>query len=309
MVRLLSPLGPDGPRVSAVGRNDAFSVVGGMPAARFVEGHVSRVSAAGQVFVTCPTFDAGAEFGPVRYDGSPPAAGVAVVVAVMTGTTEAWIVSADAPVDYSGWDADYEAHDGETVRITGSHTVILPTPRKGARVTVIALNATGAGPVAVGCAPHVINGPGINGETFLLLGTAGAFVTLLSDGNGWQIVGGAADSGWLPVPLFGGAFFNYGGGFQPCEYRKVGHEVDLHGLYYYVTHPSSYATWTPCQLPLGYRPVGANLIATCIGSYSGGNLAFRTDINTDGTITGATTSGVNWTGDFMSLTGLRFFVP
>lgn len=82
--------------MSAVGRNDAFSVVGGMPAARFVQGRISRVAGA-QAFVTCPTFDAGAEFGPVRYDGARPPVGVDCVVAVMTGTTEAWLVSWDEP--------------------------------------------------------------------------------------------------------------------------------------------------------------------------------------------------------------------
>lgn len=83
-----------------LGRNDAFSVVGGMPAARFVEGHVSRINSSTvppQVFITAPTFDAGAEFGPVRYSGAPPPVATGVIVAVVTGTTEAWIVSADLP--------------------------------------------------------------------------------------------------------------------------------------------------------------------------------------------------------------------
>lgn len=86
--------------MSTLGRNDAFSVVGGAPNARFVEGHVSRVNLATtppQVFVVAPTFDVGAEFGPVRYSGAPPPVDTEVIVAVMTGTTEAWIVSADLP--------------------------------------------------------------------------------------------------------------------------------------------------------------------------------------------------------------------
>lgn len=83
--------------MSALGRNDAFSVVGGMPAARFVQGTISRVTA-GQVFVVCPTFDAGLEFGPCRYSGLAPTVGAGCVVAVMTGTTESWIVSWDGPL-------------------------------------------------------------------------------------------------------------------------------------------------------------------------------------------------------------------
>lgn len=291
--------------MSAVGRNDAFSIVGGMPAARFVEGKVSRVTAPGQVFVACPTFDAGAEFGPVRYDGSPPAAGTAVVVAVMTGTTEAWIVSADAPVDYSGWAADYTAHDGETVRITGSHTVTLPTPRKGARVTVISYNGSGAAPVAVSAAPAIISGAGAGG-TYILLGAPGAFATLLSDGVGWQIVEGEQNTGWLQLPLYPG-YVNYAGGYQAPGYRKRGDVVTLRGLVTYTTI-SSYAIWTPVLLPVGCRPVGANLIFTTIGSYSGGNIAFRTDVQTNGDIVGSATSGVNWTGSYLSFSGIEFSI-
>lgn len=79
-----------------LGRNDAFSVVGGAPTARFVDAKVSRVSGS-QVFVISATFDAGLEFGPCTYAGSAPAVGTPVLVAVMTGTTEAWIVAANMP--------------------------------------------------------------------------------------------------------------------------------------------------------------------------------------------------------------------
>lgn len=83
--------------MSSLGRNDAFSVVGGAPAARFVEGHVSRVTGT-QVFVISPTFDSGAEFGPVRYSGRIPPVGAECLLAVVTATTEAWIISWDGPV-------------------------------------------------------------------------------------------------------------------------------------------------------------------------------------------------------------------
>lgn len=81
--------------MSSLGRSDAFSVVGGMPAARFIEGKISRV-AGSQAFVIAPGFDAGLEFGPVVYSGPTPVVGAFCVVAVMTGTTRAYLVQHDA---------------------------------------------------------------------------------------------------------------------------------------------------------------------------------------------------------------------
>lgn len=82
--------------MSTLGRNDAFSVVGGAPNARIIEGHVSRISGL-EIFVVSPTFDAGLEFGPVQYGGNPPVLGAQCIVAVMTGTTEAWLLSWSGP--------------------------------------------------------------------------------------------------------------------------------------------------------------------------------------------------------------------
>lgn len=81
--------------MSALGRSDAFSVVGGMPAARFIEGKISRVAGT-QAFVIAPGFDAGLEFGPVVYSGPTPIVGAFCVVAIMTGTTRAYLVQHDA---------------------------------------------------------------------------------------------------------------------------------------------------------------------------------------------------------------------
>lgn len=89
--------------MSSLGRNDAFSVIGGAPAARFIEGHISRVTA-GEAFVVSPTFDAGLEFGPCKFSGTAPPVGAECLVAVMTGTTIAWIVS---------WDGDTGERPGD----------------------------------------------------------------------------------------------------------------------------------------------------------------------------------------------------
>lgn len=79
-----------------LGRNDAFAVIGGAPNARIVEGHVSRISGL-EIFVVSPTFDEGLEFGPVLYGGITPVIGSECIVAVMTGTTEAWLLSWSGP--------------------------------------------------------------------------------------------------------------------------------------------------------------------------------------------------------------------
>jgi microcystin-dependent protein len=77
-----------------LGRNDPYSVVGGIPGARVIEGKVSRISGT-DVFIVSDQFDAGLEFGPVMYDGPAPPVGARAVVDIMTGTTECWIVSWD----------------------------------------------------------------------------------------------------------------------------------------------------------------------------------------------------------------------
>jgi hypothetical protein len=81
-----------------LGRGDVFSVVGGAPNARIIEGTINRVDATThEAFVSAPSFDAGLEFGPCGYQGAPPTVGADCVVAVMTGTTKAWIISWDGP--------------------------------------------------------------------------------------------------------------------------------------------------------------------------------------------------------------------
>lgn len=78
-----------------LGRNDFYGLLAA-PNVRVVEGVVSRVTA-GQAFVIAESFDDGLEFGPVRYSGAPPTAGAGCLVAVMTDTTEGWIISWDGP--------------------------------------------------------------------------------------------------------------------------------------------------------------------------------------------------------------------
>lgn len=79
-----------------LGRNDIYGVIGGAPNVRFVEGTIHRISAS-EIFVTSPVFDAGLEFGPVTYFGPTPTLGASCVVGIMTGTTEAFLMSWDGP--------------------------------------------------------------------------------------------------------------------------------------------------------------------------------------------------------------------
>jgi hypothetical protein len=206
----------------------------------------------------------------------------------------------------------YTAVDGDHVLGTGSFTITLPDPGPtygaGKCIRVTSVNGTAAAPLTISTPGGAIVGPGIvAAATSIVLGAPGAFVELQSDGTNWNVISGAQDTGWKALTLETG-YSDYGGGFLGAAARKVGAFVKLRGLVKYTTI-SSYATWTPVTLPTGFRPITANLIFSTIGSYVGGtNLAFRTDVNTAGTVVGNASSGVNWTGDYFSLSGIEFSV-
>lgn len=75
-----------------------LGVQGDGPAARFADGTISRIDGV-KAFVIVPGFDNGLEF-QANYAGRVPTVGKACIVALMTDTAEAWIISHDEPDVY-----------------------------------------------------------------------------------------------------------------------------------------------------------------------------------------------------------------
>lgn len=154
------------------------------------------------------------------------------------------------PVAKSG---TYTASGNDYVIATGSFTVTLPAPTAGLTVGVKSTNGTGAAPCTVLTPSGAILGPGVDASaTSILLGTPGAFVTLLADGTNWHIVHGGQDTGWIALNL--GAFVWHdftGGNYQLCQYRKrPDGVVSLRGL----AQISAGGGVNVCSLPAGFRP-------------------------------------------------------
>lgn len=74
-------------------RGDIFSVLDNAPSARLALGTVNRLDVL-IAYVIVPGFDNGLEFR-ANYSGPPPVVGAECVVAIMTETSEAWIISWD----------------------------------------------------------------------------------------------------------------------------------------------------------------------------------------------------------------------
>lgn len=99
------------------------------------------------------------------------------------------------------------------------------------------------------------------------------------------------DSGWISV-TFENSWVDYGSGFEPCAYRKIGDEVFLKGLMKSGTVGASAFT-----LPPGYRPAASNIFAiqaTEVGK--------RIDIG----VTGAVIIAAGATNSYVSISGISF---
>jgi hypothetical protein len=96
---------------------------------------------------------------------------------------------------------------------------------------------------------------------------------------------------WTAV-TFAGTWVDYGGGFQPVEYRKVGDRVEMRGL-------AKSGSGTVFTLPAGFRPGSQEIFACDAAS----NTHARVDVDTSGNViyqgggTGAT---------YLSLSGISF---
>lgn len=99
------------------------------------------------------------------------------------------------------------------------------------------------------------------------------------------------DSGWIAV-TFENSWEDYGSGFAPCAFRKIGDEVYLKGLMKLGTVGASAFT-----LPVGYRPAETNIFAI-----QAAEVGKRIDIGATGTVV-VTASATN---SYVSISGISF---
>lgn len=113
---------------------------------------------------------------------------------------------------------------------SGNITVTLPSAATSTTVTVYAGAAiSGTNQITVSRAGGAtISGVGVAGTTSFLLGTAGAYAVLASDGTNWFIVSGQQDTGWLNLTLTG-SVSGAGGTFYSPSSRQRGDEIRLKG--------------------------------------------------------------------------------
>lgn len=280
-------------------RNDIFGVLGNAPAARIAEGTISRLDGF-TAYVIVPSFDDGLEF-QANYAGARPSAGEGCVVAIMTETSEAWIISLDGPrggpLQPIAEAANYSALPGDLVLMSGAHTVALPPPASGSLVGVKSVNGTGSAPCTISTASGVILGPGVvAAATSILLGTPGSFVVLEADGTNWHIIDGQQDSGWLAFPFSGGQLTSLGG--NPCQYRKRGATVVTQGLLAFV---SGSPPWGLGTFPVGYRPLN-NAFFVVPGTVASGYAAYALTIDGAGVAALQQNASQNWSGTHAGFT-------
>ena len=111
-----------------------------------------------------------------------------------------------------------------------------------------------------------------------------------------------ADVPWIALP-YGAGWADYGGGFEPAEYRLDRGIVQLRGM---VTKSGGApaAGNTIATLPAGFRPTTGNVL---FGVATGATHTFgRIDVTTAGSIVWRAGSAVET--DYVSLAGLSFAV-
>lgn len=127
------------------------------------------------------------------------------------------------------------------------------------------------------------------------------------------------DTGWVDV-TFQNGWSNYGGVYQTVQYRRVGSKVILRGLAMGGTIAAAIFT-----LPAGFRPLKRNIVAGVVntstftsGAASTGtahthsianrDVAYRINIDDNGTVALATPSGVTHANGYVSLSGIEFYL-
>jgi hypothetical protein len=112
---------------------------------------------------------------------------------------------------------------------------------------------------------------------------------------------------WQPLNIAAGNFANYGAPFPVCEFAMdPWGMVHVRGLCSYTPGGGPYAAWNIAQLPAWAFPKWQEIF-TCIGSYSGGQIAFRVDVLQNGVIQGSAANGVNYAAPgYQSLSGIRY---
>lgn len=117
----------------------------------------------------------------------------------------------------------------------------------------------------------------------------------------WWTIG--ADTGWINVTFATVNWQNYAG-FAPCQYRKIDKLVRLRGLIQRGTGGNSLADETMFTLPVGYRPVGGDLIMLGDSS-SGGDTGVRVNVKGTGTVSQQAILNL---GGYCSMSAIAFLI-
>lgn len=158
---------------------------------------------------------------------------------------------------------DYLADDGHSERPAEYHELGVITQASPLLVAV------GADSVGRPVSAHMVNG--VVGDRVLVL-VQGACRTVLANltvAPTWHSVGAAGE------PAFQNGWTNFGGGFAPARFQRVGDRVWIEGLIKDGTMPG-----TAFTLPDGFRPTGG---ARLFGVHTGG-LEGRVDVHLNGNV-------------------------
>lgn len=218
---------------------------------------------------------------PGLYDLSFSIGGVPTTLTVMVNPfypDAAWNMVVDSNGPFSPLSGDSRFANVSAADATYN----LPAPTLGARfkITVDTVGVMGHRAI-INTPSGVIQGLGLaGGQTYIYLGTQGAFVELHSDDTNYHIVGGQQDTGWLNVSLTSDHSWSLPDGYSNPIYRKAGSHVIVHGAAtggtgngtllslssaYAISNPSRFAQWA-------YQGTGSIF------------LPWGAFVNTDGTI-------------------------
>jgi hypothetical protein len=213
---------------------------------------------------------------------------------------------------YTTFNTSGTAADGQLCQAAPGVTVTLPNIGSGQKIVqVVAISTvTGASPVTVAAGSgQTISTVGALAASSILLGTAGAFVTLYGSGTVWTVIAGQQDTGWVTITAATGWSAGTGTPATP-QAKLVGNIVRLQGGFTW----SGGGTVSPVStlassLPTGISPpaVTNRPVAGATPGGSGANAGFaHVSINTGGLVQFFNGGSIGTPGGAIYLDGLSY---
>ncbi len=163
------------------------------------------------------------------------------------------------------------------VALAAGITVTLPAPTLDAICTISNEAGTPSSPTIVSTPSGSFEGPGVVGQTTIILGQPGAFVDLHAIAGVWYIVGGEEDTGELGFvtnSIYNSTYWTDAGApWQIMVFRRRGGRVLVQGV------PKSVSAYTfpttgidIATLPARFRP-GAEILGICFQGDTAGHFS------------------------------------